>query len=145
VPANLPVLPEAAVIRRALAASLSRLADALSPRTQGRAWFELAARKLEAENRELQRQVAFWRDAIEQERADALRETLREQSEAQARIAEREWKPWPPEVRDGRQVVFCSPEEGQCFVMKAYDGNYVTGRCFYLELPNVPPKGDDHA
>jgi hypothetical protein len=106
------VLPEAVVIRRALATSFSRLADALSPKPPSQEQEEeramLAARFAELE-------------------------------------AEREWKPWPPEVRDGRRIVFCCPMKGWCFVTIASieDKYSYSHPCFYRELGPVP--GDEHA
>jgi hypothetical protein len=107
------------MIRRAVASSFERLADALSPKPQSQ--------------------------AQEEERAELV-----------ARVAEleaeREWKPWPPEVSNGRRIVFCCPARGWCFVTVASAGissmsSWVTRYpyshpCFYRELGPVP--GDDH-
>jgi hypothetical protein len=104
------VLPEAAVIRRALAASFSRLADALS------------------QNPPSQEQ--------EEERAVLI-----------ARVAEleaeREWKPWPPEVRDGRRILYCNPGSRVLTIMTARSGIGYAPPGFFRELGSVP--GDDHA
>jgi hypothetical protein len=98
------------MIRRALAMSFSRLADALSP-------------KPPSQEQEEERAVLVARVAELE--------------------AEREWKPWPPAVLDGRRLVFVCPELGLCFLTRAETPYLFVYPAFYRELGPVP--GDSHA
>lgn len=57
--------------------------------------------------------------------------------------AEREWKPWPPEVRDGRRILYCNPGSRVLTIMTARSGIGHDPPGFYRELGPVP--GDDYA
>jgi hypothetical protein len=150
------------MIRRALAASLSRIAEALDPsRTTLAQQEDRAVRKLlevqlgvlagslaAADSRadRAEARVAELEDLIERMRDDAgpvyeseqqLRDRVRDLE------AEREWKPWPPEVRDGRDILVRSDFEG-LFLTRAEHGGNTTWH--FCEIPAyVPPKRNDHA
>jgi len=90
--------------------------------------------------------VAELEDLIERMRDDAG-PVYESEQQLRARVrfleAEREWKPWPPEVRDGRRILYCNPGSRVLTIMTARSGIGHDPPGFYRELGPVP--GDDYA
>jgi uncharacterized small protein (DUF1192 family) len=133
------------MIRRAVASSFERLADALSPKPQSqeqeeeRAMLVARVTELEAE-RDKANNTRIAAETMMREARENLRLSYARVDELEA---EREWKPWPPEVRDGRRIVFCCPARGWCCVTVASTDVKYSHPCFYRELGPLP--GDGHA
>jgi hypothetical protein len=123
------------VIRRALATSFSRLADALRPS-------QLPSQAQEEERAALIARVA----ELEGERDEAAADAALARADVRLLLirteeleAEREWRPWPPEVMDGRCLI--ANHCGSIWLTVArLTTRPVTA---YREIPAyVPPKGD---
>jgi hypothetical protein len=164
----LPVLPEAAVTPEQTRDIVSRAVDygrAVVAAQQCPGLVQSAACQLVALEAELSRyvlaediaglkgarraaeeKVAELEDLIERMRDDAG-PVYESEQQLRDRVrfleAEREWKPWPPEILDDRYVIFYQPAPHRCFVTNAYSAVRSSTPCFYRELGPLP--GDDHA